>query len=339
MSSPHVKSLTHQTPTFSGPLGSIVGLSAKEFPLLKRLSARKLVLEIGAFREPHWHANAHELGYVETGSILLTIALNHSARESFVVGEGEMYFVPSGAMHAIQNLGDQRAELILAFTHEEPEDFGIAGAFACMTDAVLGNTFGLPASAFDCWNRAYSSPISLAAGVENVASHVNALKFAIEAQSPQIDLDSGTAKLSDENLWPALQNIAMYSLRITDQGMREPHWHPQTAEMGYVRSGHGRMTVLNADGTSDTFLINPGDLYYIPAAYPHHIENIGDDVLHILVYFDQSNPGDVGFRSVVSDYPRDVLAASFGLTSDQLPDFPLSEIDSLLVQRLNPIDP
>ena len=23
----------------------------------------------------------------------------------------------------------------------------------------------------------------------------------------------------------------MFSLRVTDQGMREPHWHPATAEM------------------------------------------------------------------------------------------------------------
>ena len=35
-------------------------------------------------------------------------------------------------------------------------------------------------------------------------------------------------------------NIAMFSVRITDAGMREPHWHPETAEMGYVlEAGRG----------------------------------------------------------------------------------------------------
>ena len=27
----------------------------------------------------------------------------------------------------------------------------------------------------------------------------------------------------------------MYSLRVNENGMREPHWHPVTAEMGYVQ--------------------------------------------------------------------------------------------------------
>jgi oxalate decarboxylase len=30
----------------------------------------------------------------------------------------------------------------------------------------------------------------------------------------------------------------MYSLRIREDGMREPHWHPITAEMGYVHKGN-----------------------------------------------------------------------------------------------------
>lgn len=27
----------------------------------------------------------------------------------------------------------------------------------------------------------------------------------------------------------------MYSLEIADTGMREPHWHPVTAELGHVQ--------------------------------------------------------------------------------------------------------
>jgi oxalate decarboxylase len=57
--------------------------------------------------------------------------------------------------------------------------------------------------------------------------------------------------------------------------MREPHWHPVTAEMGYVQHGDARMTVTNSDG------------YFIPRAYPHHVENIGTDEWHFLIFFDQ----------------------------------------------------
>jgi oxalate decarboxylase len=46
--------------------------------------------------------------------------------------------------------------------------------------------------------------------------------------------------------------------------MREPHWHPITAEMGYVQRGSARMTVMDPDGTLDTWYLEQGDVYFIP---------------------------------------------------------------------------
>jgi oxalate decarboxylase len=42
-----------------------------------------------------------------------------------------------------------------------------------------------------------------------------------------------------------------------------PHWHPITAEMGYVHEGSGRMTVMEPDGTFDTWYLEEGDVYFI----------------------------------------------------------------------------
>ena len=50
--------------------------------------------------------------------------------------------------------------------------------------------------------------------------------------------------------------------------MREPHWHPRTAEMGYVVKGRARMTVLSPGAKVDTYELGPGDMYFIPRAYP-----------------------------------------------------------------------
>jgi oxalate decarboxylase len=43
--------------------------------------------------------------------------------------------------HAGSLLDGETVEFIITFGHERPEDFGLAGAFAAMTDAVLGNTY------------------------------------------------------------------------------------------------------------------------------------------------------------------------------------------------------
>src|SRR5262249_47901364 len=137
----HVVSLATRTPRFQAKEGLVNQVDVTDLPILHRLSIRRLVLERNGLREPHWHANAHELGYCLRGRALITIAANHAERESFVVTAGEMFFIPSGAMHAIANVGAETAEFILAFSHERPEDFGMRTAFGAMSNAVLGNTY------------------------------------------------------------------------------------------------------------------------------------------------------------------------------------------------------
>ena len=95
----------------------------------------------------------------------------------------------------------------------------------------------------------------------------------------------------------------MYSLRIAGDGMREPHWHPVTAELGYVRTGRARMTVRSADGSVDTYELGAGDAYFIPRAFPHHIENLEDEETHFLVFFDQAEVRDIGYTGSAGSPP------------------------------------
>lgn len=130
----------------------------------------------------------------------------------------------------------------------------------------------------------------------------------------------------------------MYSLRIREDGMREPHWHPITAEMGYVHRGSARMTVMDPDGSLDTWYLKKGDVYFIPRAYPHHIEVVGSNEIHFLIFFDQPTPGDIGYRASISAYSREVLAATIYTHISALPAFPFTNSDPLIVPRCNPVD-
>ncbi|MDV6330786.1 cupin domain-containing protein [Asticcacaulis sp. 201] len=340
--SPHIISLAKRPPAFEGPAGTMAEVNASVFPILNRLSMSRLILAPLGVREPHWYANAHTLGYCLRGEALMTIAGNHSARDSFTLKAGEMFFVPSGAMQHIENTGDTEAEFIMAHTHQTPEQFGISGAFLAMTDAVLANTFDLKADAFSHLKRtAGEAHIGFRADkavIEAAERHINPYKYKVEATPPQIDTPSGVARLSKSDIWPALKDVSMFSINIRDEGMREPHWHPGTAEMGYVTRGTGRMTILNPDGQADTYVMTPGDVYFIPRAYPHHIEDIGNGDLHVLVFFDQALPGDIGFKSLASCYSRQILASAFDVVEADLPNFPFTDVDPLIVPRGNPID-
>jgi oxalate decarboxylase len=340
--SEHKASLMEKAPTFSNDFGSIRRMDNSDLPVMARLSLRRLVLAPLGVREPHWHANAHELGYCLRGEHLVTIAGSHSAYDSFTITKGQMFFVPSGALHHIENTGAEEGEIILAFSSERVEDFGLSGVFGCFTDAVLGNTTGLPAEAFSGLKRTpedtYIGGRKARAVADAEEKHINRYKYDLEAAAAPIDSAAGSAHTAEAGVWPVLDKLSMFSVRITDQGMRELHWHPETAEMGYVTAGVGRMTIVSPNGVTDTYEMKAGDVYFIPRAYPHHIENIGAAVLHILIFFDQKAPEDVGGKSLVSMFSPEVMAATFKTDVAAIPKFEFTAEDPLIVPRINPVD-
>lgn len=338
--------IKHQTSLLNGrvvhasELGRVTQVSADDLPILQGLSIKRLTLAESAIRAPHWHANCVELGYCLSGQALVTILGTGDFYSTFTIGAGQMFHIPSGALHCIENIGTAEAEFIIVFRHEQPEDFSLQGTFGAMSDASLGNAYGLPAASFapiaKTTEGAYLVRRDGPPGVPAEAGREAAHKFDVEAQPAMIHPSYGTARLARAQFWPALADIAMYSLRVTRDGMREPHWHPETAEMGYVHAGRARMTILNPDATTVTWDLAPGDVYFIPRAYPHHIEVLGEEEIHFLIFFDQPMPEDIGIRTIPAALAPAVMAATLGVKRTELPSFPAITNDPLIVARVNP---
>ena len=237
----HATSLTNGEIVEENDLGSIRRVTADSFPILAGMSIKRIVVNPGAMRTPHWHADCNELTYCVSGTSLVSVLDTYSKFSSFTVSAGEMFHIDSGSLHHVENIGEEPAEFVLSFRSERPEDFGLAATFGAMTDAVLGNTYDLPASDFAKMRRdTIDRKLAKRNGdpvVPTAAHFDDPHKFAVEAQSPPIGIAVGSARLARLQFWPALKDLSMYSLRIREDGMREPHWHPVTAEMGYVHKG------------------------------------------------------------------------------------------------------
>ncbi len=126
MTSRHATSLTNGEIVEENDLGSIRRVTADSLPILSGMSIKRIVLNPGAMRTPHWHANANELTYCVSGTSLVSVLDTYSKFSSFTVGAGEMFHIDSGSLHHIENIGEDAAEFILAFRGERPEDFGLA---------------------------------------------------------------------------------------------------------------------------------------------------------------------------------------------------------------------
>lgn len=312
------------------------------FPMLEGMSFYKLVLLKNAIREPHWHANADELGYCLKGKILITLYATNNVKATFLVTSGEAFFVPSGSLHGIENVGEDTAEIILQFSHEEPEDFGLSSVFGMFSDAVLGNTWNVSQGKFKPLLRTTDEVfIAMRKGdvtLPKDAYYSTPYRYSLENASPLVSNEGGSARVARKDVWPIVERQALYSLELTGQGMREPHWHPNTAELGYIHKGKGRISIQSPAGQVDTFEIQEGDIYFIPKAYPHHIENLRDSPLHLLIFFDQPMPADIGFTGSVKAYSNEVLMAVLNSPEDLFPSLPTYYKDAFIVKKINPLD-
>src|ERR1051325_320038 len=90
------------------------------------------------------------MGYVLEGKILVNILDSGSEFSTFTAEKGQMFHIESGSLHYLENLSDtEKAVVIICFRHEMPEDFSLHASFGAMSNAVLGNTYGLKSSAFE----------------------------------------------------------------------------------------------------------------------------------------------------------------------------------------------
>src|ERR1700732_2655429 len=99
MASPHVFHLNGETPQDKTEGGERIIVDSSNFPILKGMSLYRIMLHPRGAREPHWHPNADELGYCLKGEVLVSFYHTNDLKQTFLVQTGEMFFIPSGALH------------------------------------------------------------------------------------------------------------------------------------------------------------------------------------------------------------------------------------------------
>jgi oxalate decarboxylase len=357
MASTHVFNLDTALPQISNiDGGSRTIATADNFPIFNGngMAAYLLRLKKGGVYEPHWHPNAAELSYCINGRAIMTIFSPNAGYDSFTIDPGELVFVPRGYIHDIENTGDQEAKFVTAFNYEQPQEIGISGSVGSMPDRVLNATFGIKPPTptfFNGFNNNSPKDIVIGSKKANVLEAAattatatstppangmtripNPHKFNLEGIPPQVQTTGGTVALGNANTFPILNGLACYSLRLKPNGIREPHWHPNSAELDYVIEGRARMTILSPGGSVDTFDVSPGQIVFIPPAYFHYIEN-PDSInnMHFAVFFGHEKPEDIGISGALSAYSNEVLAAVFNLDPTYFDKLPKLEQDVFVV--------
>jgi oxalate decarboxylase len=251
------------------------------------------------------------------------------------VDAGEIVFVPKGYLHHIENINQGETKFVIAFDHETPEDIGMSGSTSSMSDSVLGATFGLGPEYFGNFKKSRQDLlITSKSNIHDVIATYQKIpnyhKFNLKDFQPTVRSKGGMVSLGNANNFRILSGLACYLLTLKPKGIREPHWHPNAAELDYVISGRGRMTIFSPGDNVDTFEVGPGEIVFIPSGYFHYIENVNrSEDMQFAVFFNHERPEDIGISGGFG--AGGVLASIFGLQPKILDALPKYQEDLFVV--------
>jgi len=131
--------------------------------------------------------------------------------------------------------------------------------------------------------------------------------FDLDEAKPQFYSPTGSRTIVNADNFPILAGMGAVLLRLEKGGVREPHWHPNAAELSYCIAGNAKMTIFSTNARQDTFTINPGELTFVPTGYWHDIENIGNEHAKFVIVYNHERPEDFGISGSVGSMSARVL--------------------------------
>lgn len=325
--SSHHYSLFTKDPLTRHREGYRIDAKSIQFPVLRGLAISYLKLEKEGMREPHWHPNAHELNYCISGQALLTLFNPGNNHETFLLQPGDISFVPMGSLHHVANVGEGPLEMLVCFSDDKFEDLSLSAAISVMSPKVMGTTFQVNPEIFSKLTKTQEGVFICSQKKRpflELSYSNNAYKFGLEKKLPEVKNSGGEVRMSNQALFPPLNSIAVYSLFLEKGGIREPHWHPNAHELNCVISGSVKITLLSPGGQVETFNLNKGDISFLPRGYLHHIENTSGQKVHMVIFFNDVFPQDIGLTGSLGAYPNSILESLFNVPSayfDKLPKY------------------
>ncbi|QAW05623.1 cupin domain-containing protein [Bacillus subtilis] len=299
-------------------------VTVRELPISENLASVNMRLKPGAIRELHWHKEA-EWAYMIYGSARVTI-VDEKGR-SFIddVGEGDLWYFPSGLPHSIQAL-EEGAEFLLVFddgSFSENSTFQLTDWLAHTPKEVIAANFGvtkeeianLPGKEKYIFENQLPGSLK-----DDIVEGPNGevpypFTYRLLEQEP-IESEGGNVYIADSTNFKVSKTIASALVTVEPGAMRELHWHPNTHEWQYYISGKARMTVFASDGHARTFNYQAGDVGYVPFAMGHYVENIGDEPLVFLEIFKDDHYADVSLNQWLAMLPEKFVQAHLDLGKD-----------------------
>lgn len=332
MASKFFFSLASIKPQKSSQSGKLTYVTSKETPGLVNISFSNLSLNKRGSLDPIWHPNAGKIGYCTQGKVLVSIRAPNGV-EIFTVEKGEMFFIPQGYVHHIENIGEQESIINFALNNTNPETMYLSKAVYSLSDNVFTSTFNSPPRFVDGLKKTKNDELikTLPSLKKSPGSIGSRYKFDIEGSTKTILTKGGYLQIGTKTNLPVLQGLGILGFGLNPKGIVEPHWHTNAGELVYIVKGTTRITVLSPDGNTEVMEVRGGEGAFAPASHFHNIENIGSDDVEVIAFFSHAEPDYIGIAEVIGSYSNELLASVFNTTPDYFNSFKKAEEPLVIV--------
>lgn len=282
------------------------------FPVIEGVTCYTLELWDESMRLPHWHPNASELGYVIAGEIEIILWRSPGETAVFTASAGSCWFIPQGALHCLNNIGEGRAKLLVAFGSDRPQDVDLPVAFN-----------GIPVPVRD----AYTSPHEELKKWEGVVNNPLVGKFTPDpllrkklltgspykfdfSQVPPLfsNPEMGSVAWAIKDNWSILKNISVLRAQLKPGVARDPIWYPDAGTLYVVSQGKGEFHIILAGQKPEPIEVDLYDYVYVPVGILHTFINNSTEDFEVVAFFNKDNPlPEVSLITATSFFPKGLL--------------------------------
>jgi oxalate decarboxylase len=314
-------------------------VTQSDFQIATEISGVNMRLIRGGIRELHWH-QAAEWAYVTKGAVRVTTIDTEGRANVEDIGEGGLWYFPSGLPHSLQGIGEDGAEFILAFDNGSQTEYNtllLSDWLAHTPPDILAQNFNVPVEAFakiplhSLYIFPGQMPGPLAeeqAQAQRTAGKMpNPSTFSLAGMSPTRKTAGGEVRIADSSNFKASLTIAAALVTVHPGGLREMHWHPNADEWQYYIAGQGAMTVFNVGPRAVTQNFNPGDIGYVKKSLGHYIKNTGTTDLVFLEIFRSDRFQDISLSDWLTHVPRSMVAQTLNMDPAVIAKFPSDKPD------------
>ncbi|GAQ88714.1 oxalate decarboxylase [Klebsormidium nitens] len=271
------------------------------------ISLALLTIAPGGLRQPHWHFNTAELGYVLSGTAQVgAFGPGTLPAAEFAVQQGQIFFFPQGNNHYIANSGSTNLTILNAFsTVDQIQTLQLDDLLLLSDPSVTAQILGGQSATFaqfPAYAVGSKALVPGPAGSNKIGSpldgpivssdNLNASNYFYNLKGSQnftypggviqwarYRANATAANLTaqqtafSQTLHNTNAGITAGSLLVVPGGVREPHWHTVN-EFAYVTGGKGTIQTVGPTG-ADTYSYDavPGNLFFFPTGYSHTIRN------------------------------------------------------------------